>query len=95
MKSKLSKSLVVLGSSLWLFACQAAEKFPFAYYGLDAKSYSGRLLGPSPKQDLPLERCKPDEEVRGKCIVMLVDEFELFRLDWDRLKQELIECQKR
>lgn len=67
--------------------------FQYKYYALDAASYEGALRGPEPKDDLPLTECQPDARVRGKCVVMLVDEFRAFRIDYDRIKTQLNECQ--
>lgn len=67
--------------------------FQFKYYALDAASYEGALRGPEPKDDLPLTECQPDARVRGKCVVMLVEEFTKFRVDYDRIKTQLNECQ--
>ena len=75
---------MLLGMSL--SACAAF--FPYKYYGIDCKECQGTLLGKAPKDDIPLTACKPDAQVKGKCVVLFVDEFE-------RLRADLIEYQKR
>jgi hypothetical protein len=91
----------VLGLSLGfvLFGC-ATIAFPYRYYGLDAVSYDGSLLGPKPAQDLSLKECEPDLEKpgtpakRGKCVVMLAPEFFKLKADHLKLQSDLIACQK-
>lgn len=67
--------------------------FQYRYYALDPASYEGALRGPEPKDDIPLTECQPDARVRGKCVVMLVDEFTAFRVDYERIKTQLKDCQ--
>lgn len=89
-----SRNLVVLSSLvIGILGCGGTE-FPYKYYGIDAKSYEGKLLGPTAKQDLPFAKCKPDDAQKGKCVLMLVDEFEMFRFDYMRCKETLKEAQK-
>jgi len=52
------------------------------------------LLSKNEEDDLPLSVCKPDAKVKGKCIVMLVDEWALLQMDYNRIKETLKECQK-
>jgi len=80
-----------------LFVCLAgcgAASFNYRNYGLAPESYEGKLLGPEAKDDIPLSQCKPDEVVKGKCVVMFTDEF--FRLKADLLatQKALIDCQR-
>lgn len=82
LKSRVVLAMVVFGG---LGSCSS---FPYRHYGLDAQSYEGTLLGPEPKDDLPLSVCKPDDQVQGKCIVVLAAE-------WFRLKQEYLDMQSR
>lgn len=69
--------------------------FSFRHYGLDAKSYEGTLLGPDPKQDLELSVCEPDEVEKGKCIVMLRDEFYRLKLEYLDISNRLIACERK
>ena len=82
----LNKKFMMYGGwfcSFILVAC--GTTFPYKFYGLNAASYEGTLLGEDEDDDLPLKRCKPDDFEKGKCVVMFVAEFE-------RLKADLIEC---
>lgn len=81
----------VLISSLFYLGC--AVTFPYKHYGLDAQSYEGKLLGPKPTQDIDLKICKPDEQVSGKCIVMLGDDFHKMKADFKNLVEQLKACQ--
>ena len=76
-----------------LLGCGGTD-FPYKHYGLQAKSYEGMLLSKNEEDDLPLSVCKPDAKVKGKCIVMLVDEWALLQMDYNRIKETLKECQK-
>jgi len=76
--------------SVFVIGCAG---FQYRYYGIAPVSYEGKLLGPTPSEDLPLSVCMPDAQVKGKCVVMLVDEFTKFRQDYDRVKTELKDCQ--
>ena len=79
---------IVLGSLL-----VGCASFNYRYYGLEAASYEGKLLGPKPENDLPFSTCKPDETTAGKCVVMVSDEFFRMKQDYNETKQRLIECQ--
>ncbi len=72
-------------------ACTTAA-FKYKYYGVAPEpghtSMSGVLLGPEPKDDLPLSTCDPDDRIKGKCVLMMTDEFE-------RLRADLIDCRHR
>lgn len=77
-----------------LCACVAfTPVFNEKYYGLDAVSYDGKLLGPTAAGDLSLELCKPDALVKGKCIVMLEAAFYSMKKDYLDTQQKLYECQ--
>ncbi len=69
--------------------------FNYRYYGLEAVSYEGKLLGPKPENDIPFSQCKPDDVVKGKCVVMLVDDFFSMKKDYEDTKAQLRACQGR
>lgn len=85
-----------------LTAC-AGAKFSYRWYGLSAERYEGTLLGPKPENDLHFSVCEPDPEPspgaspvatkRGKCVVVLADEFARLRTDYLDLEQRLITCE--
>jgi hypothetical protein len=68
---------------LTLFACAS---FTYQYYGIIPSK--GVLLGKTPKEDQPLTVCEPDDQVKGKCVVLFTPEFE-------RLRADLIDAQER
>lgn len=72
----------------------AAVPFSYKYYGLDAKSYDGTLLGPAVGDDLPFTICAPTPESRSPCVVFQADEFYAMKQDYLQTKQDLINCQK-
>lgn len=76
-----------------LIGCVSAS-IGYKYYGLDADSYGGKLLGPKPKDDIPFEVCKPDEQSKGKCAVMLSAEFKSMATELVTLRQRVKELEK-
>jgi len=66
----------------------------YRWYGLEATSYEGTLLGPKAKDDLPFKVCAPTVQSKSPCIVMLQDEY--FRMYQELLaaRQALKDCQK-
>lgn len=74
-----------------LFACSTLA-FDYKYYGLapaDGETeLKGKLIAHDPKDNLPLSVCTPDDQVKGKCVVLLIDEF-------NRLQNDIIDCQDR
>lgn len=87
------KLIVPLGISLLLSGCAGAV-FPYKYYGLNAENYSGALYGPTVREDLNLMTCAPDDVSRGKCIVILKDEFYRLKNDFLTMRFQLKELQK-
>lgn len=86
----IKRLILVLAFGFILVGCAA---FSYRYYGLDAVSYDGKLLGPKPEDDISFMFCKPDETVKGKCVVMKADDFFRMKQDYNETKQRLIECQ--
>lgn len=79
-----------------LIACGATAKFPFRAYGLMPNSFEGRLISPTtPNGDLDLKECEPDAKVKGKCLVLLREEFFKLKADYLDIKQKLLDLQKR
>lgn len=87
--------LVGILAGVMISGC-AGLAWNYKWYGLDAVSYDGTLLGPSAQEDLSLKVCDPTQEPkkRGKCVVMLKAEFERLQMDWEVQKKQLEECQK-
>ena len=89
-------------SALALAGC-AAMKFPYHWYGLQPFSYDGTLLGPEPKDDLPLSDCAPEPRpspgpspgppANGRCVVLKSEVFLKLRTDFLELEQRLSDCE--
>ena len=77
--------LVALGS--------CASSFPHKWYGIDPAR--GLLLGKTEAEDLPLTRCQGDEVQKGKCAVMLIDDFDRMRTDYVTMKERLKACESK
>lgn len=84
-------AVISLLLNVLLVGCAA---FQYHWYGLEAVSYDGKLLGPKPENDIPLATCAPDAQNHGKCVVMLVDEFDRLKQDYERMQIELKNCQQ-
>lgn len=80
-----------------LLGCGTAATWNYRVYGLNADSYEGTLLAADKtgKDDLPLSVCKPDAKIKGKCIVVLKDEYFKFKNDYLATKQALIDLQRK
>jgi hypothetical protein len=90
---RLNKGKCVLISLILLVA--ACTSFGYKYYGLQLASYEdGLLLGPDDSDDLPIKVCEPDEQVVGKCVVMMREEFERLRSDLIDMRERLERCEK-
>jgi hypothetical protein len=81
----------ILGSSL--IACAASPVWPYRFYHLSGNNFAGTLLGPTDKDDIPFERCRP---VNGKqqCVVVQYPELTALISDYKKTKSDLIACQK-
>ena len=83
-----------------LDGCATPAGFIYKYYGMDAVSYDGNLLGPKPVNDLSLKLCEPIPPTAthpgksGQCVVMLRDEFFKMKGDFLILEKNLIACQQ-
>lgn len=75
-------------------ACGAVAQFSYHYYGLNAASYEGNLLGPTPAQDLPFATCKPTPGKASPCVAMLKDPFLALKADYLDLQNKLSACQR-
>jgi hypothetical protein len=85
--------MIGLITGFLLVGCISA-KIGYKYYGIDAESYGGHLLGPKPSDDILFSVCKPDDQVKGKCVVLLVDEFQAMATELIQLRAALKDCQK-
>lgn len=78
-----------------LYGCSNV-KFIYKHYGINAVSYDGKLLGPTPADDIDLSSCKPvSDDKPGQCIVMLREEFYRMKQDFLETKNNLIVEQKK
>jgi hypothetical protein len=82
----MGRTVVGFAFGLILSACLGANLFPFKYYTLEAKTYDGKLLGPTSDQDLLLSMCSPGEADKAPCMVIFTSEFL-------RLKDAYKKCQ--
>lgn len=82
-----------LALGMTLFACAATPVFSYKYYNISGNSFTGTLLGPTPKDDLPFSQCAP---VNGKqqCVVVFYPELQALITDYKTTKSDLIDCQK-
>ena len=77
-----------------------ASVFPWRYYAPqmpDACYDQGKLLGKNTGDgwpDLALDQCKPDSQIKLKCMVVLVDDFYAMKSDDEKCHADLQACQK-
>lgn len=84
--SRYTKVLLAITLQVVFFACAGAT---YKYYFLDLPDgcyRSGMLLGHTPKDDLPLTECQPEEGNKAKCYVYKAT-------DRERLMSDLTTCQ--
>ena len=84
------KAVFIITTFLLLAACASA--FPYKWYGIDPGA--GILLGKIESEDLPLTVCSADQNQKGKCAVILIDEFDRLRNDYAAMKERLKACEK-
>lgn len=82
---------ICVGMTLW--GCAGAT-FSYHWYGLDLPSYSGKLLGPKPADDLDFAACAPEGSHKGKCAVFLSAELKALINDYEGLQIDLKKCQQ-
>jgi hypothetical protein len=81
-----------------VFGC--ATSFPWRYYATkmpDQCYDTGTLLGKSGKEGWPdaaMLECKPDAQVKTKCITVLVDDFYSLKTDDQKCHNDLQLCQR-
>jgi hypothetical protein len=77
-----------------ILACASGSSAP-DYYGLSIPDYSkGQLLGTKEKHDLPISTCQPDQFQKGKCVVVLREDFERLRTDYEIMQIRLRHYEK-
>jgi len=81
---KWSATIILLG------VASCASVFPYKWYGIDVDKQM--LLGKEPKDDLPLTVCKADDQVKGKCVVMKVEDFDRLMSDYADKSERLKKC---
>lgn len=64
--------------------------FSYKFYGIQAVSYEGKLLGPKSDDDIPFEKCK-----NNGCVAMLKGEFFKLKSDYEQTSQKLKDCEKK
>jgi hypothetical protein len=72
----------------------AGATFQYAYYGLQAAHYDGKLLAVDPKNDKDLSFCVPPAGQKGKCIVMDGPDFYALKQDHLQCHSDLDACQR-
>lgn len=72
----------------------AGMQFPYKYYGIDAVSYEGKLLGPEPKDDIDFKMCAPTEFDKSPCIVMKTKDVLTLKLDYLETAAKLKQCEQ-
>lgn len=81
-----------------LSACASAVQY--RYYGMSIPPESfdrGDLLGRQGSDgwpDMAFSICKPDQQVRGKCVVMQTAEFFSMKRELEQLRRDLDACQR-
>lgn len=70
----------------------ATPQFTYKWYGIDP--IAGKLLGPTPEDDLPLSLCQGDAQQQGKCAVLFINEFERLKTDYIQISVQLKQCQE-
>jgi len=83
---------MIAGIALTAAAMSCASSFPYKYYGIWPSRDT--LLAADPKNDLPLNLCEPDDSVKGKCVVLFVDQFDRLLADYISMKERLSKCEK-
>lgn len=76
-----------------LIACAASPVFNYKFFHISGNNFSGTLLGPTPKDDMPFSSCAP---VNGKqqCVVVFYPELKALITDYEQTKSDLISCQR-
>lgn len=85
----MNKTTLTTVGLISFMACASA--FPYKWYGIDPET--SKLLGATPAEDKPLSVCQGDETQKGKCAVILIDEFDRLRNDYIALKERLKKCE--
>lgn len=90
-----------LGFVFGLMLITACAALKYKYYGLDlpAPCYDdGTLLGKAPNDkdwpDLSFTQCKPDAQVKGKCVIQKSSDFFSKDKDLKECQQALSDCQR-
>lgn len=76
-----------------LVACAATPVFPYKFFHISGNTFSGTLLGPTDKDDVPFSRCAPVNGVQ-QCVVVFYSELNALIKDYKQTKADLIACQK-
>ena len=78
-----------------VLGCAAATTIPWPYYGLQLAQYkNGKLFARDPQNDKDISFCQPASGQKGRCIVMVGEDFYAFTQDDVTCHSDLISCQK-
>ncbi len=79
-----------------LLSCCAGAGYRFYNIAIPDGCYrDGLLVAHDPKDNLPLEICKPTDHDHGPCVVMQTFEHTRLEEDLDRCTTRLIACEQR
>lgn len=93
------RSNFIAGYVLGLMSVVACAGVTYKYYGIslpDECYDKGNLLGKLGNAgwpDLPLSQCRPDDVVKGKCVVQIQDEYFKMKTELEQCRQALSDCQ--
>lgn len=88
----IDKKSFALGALFALVSCGSVQ---YRWYTMDLVRYEGKLLGPTPSDDVNFARCAPTEDDKAPCIAMFTPEFENMLADGRTCQVKLNDCQKR
>ena len=68
--------------------------FPIRYYGFgDVDFGKGKLLGPTPQDDLPFSECAPNASSQHPCVMMFSKDFFQFKQEIEDAHIKLNACE--
>ena len=78
-----------------VLGCAGATTIPWPYYGLILQQYkNGHLYAVNPANDKDISFCQPASGQKGRCIVMVGEDFYAFKQDDLACHSDLVACQK-
>lgn len=68
--------------------------YSIRYYGFgDVDFGKGKLLGPTPADDLPFSKCSPNSLETHPCVMMFADDFFKFKQEVEDVRIKLNACE--